>query len=143
MPFFKGICFVEDSSSIHGSYPDILSAYRAKKAWVETLRFNFGLSEGTDINLDVTKTGFKTFVLNLGFVSSNAKYAFWKITNNQEPEVQYTLETAHIPMCEKRYEEILTAPDLCSIFEIPAIKSALPEGQQKSKLNTIINKVLS
>ena len=52
------------------------------------------------------------FMLRAHFVSACARYAFWRLTNCQAPETQYIMETAHIPVCESRHDDILSVPDM-------------------------------
>lgn len=145
LPYFDGVCFDPDANSIYGNYNDEISAYRARKAWVETLKFNFNLEDNFDFLLTVNESDQETFVLSCKFVSATSRYAFWKITNHQAPEAQYVIETAHIPICDERYEEILTAPDLRSIYDLPLTTSANKELVKSSKktLNRIFKKVLA
>ncbi len=141
IPYFEGVCFDPDTDTIHGNYVDELSAYRAKKAWLEALKFNFSLKADSDLIVAIETTEMNSFVLSCRFYSSTAKYAFWKITNNQSPEAQYIIETAHIPICDSRYDEILTAPDLRSVYELSTnSRQSLITG---SKLNEILQKIVS
>ncbi len=142
IPYFEGVCFDPDTDTIHGNYPDEISAYRAKKAWLEALKFNFSLKGGDqDLVVAIEVTEMNSFVLSCRFYSATAKYAFWKITNNQSPEVQYIIETAHIPICDSRYEEILTAPDLRSVYDLTT--TARQNLLTGSKLNDILQKIVS
>ena len=52
------------------------------------------------------------FTLQCEFVSACGRYAFWRLTNNQAPEAQYLIETAHIPNAELREAEFHAASDL-------------------------------
>ena len=140
LPYFEGVCFDPDVNAIYGNYKDEISAYRAKKAWAEALRFNFSLDK-EDIEFKISNSNQDTFVLICSFCSATAKYAFWKITNHQAPEAQYIIETAHIPICDSRYDEILTAPDLKSIYDLPLVTN--PRLSQKIKTPTrTLNKIL-
>lgn len=112
------ICFDPDSGIIIGKYLDELSCYRARKIWSELLEEHFFLQKKTDFEIEITNIENENFFeLKCNFQSACGRYAFWRITNYQSPEVQYLMETAHIPFCESRQEEILMTPDLCSIYE--------------------------
>lgn len=141
IPYFEGVCFDPDTDTIHGNYADEISAYRAKKAWLEAFRFNFSLKGEQDLVLAIETTEMNSFVLSCRFFSSTAKYAFWKITNNQSPEVQYIIETAHIPICNSRYEEILSAPDLRSVYDLT--RSERQNLLTGSKLSEILQKIVN
>jgi hypothetical protein len=143
---FLGVCFNPDSNTIIGNYNDQISAYRARKCWQEALRLHFNLENGSDFKITVHSQSEDIFNISCQFISATARYCFWKITNNQSPEVQYVIETAHIPMCEARYEEILKAPDLKSIYDLPLVtapKKDLVENKKSPKsFSTILRKVL-
>lgn len=140
LPYFEGVCFDADTDTLHGNYTDELSAYRARKGWKESLRLTFGLEDGFDFISVIETSNHNTYVVSCRFISASGKYAFWKITNNRSPESQYVIETAHIPVCDNRYEDILKAPDMRSIFSLVAEKSlSLPREQ--SKLRKILRKI--
>ena len=124
LPRDLGVCFDPDRVVLQGVYPDEISAHRAKRLWSQTLSSHFLLDAENDFRLQVngsTETG--KFVLTCSFLTACGRYAFWRITNNQAPETQYVIETAHIPICSSRHEDILCAPDLHSIHEEPLILS--------------------
>lgn len=98
---------------LRGVYQDELSAHRARKVWRSTLSVNFLLDEGEDITLIVHSDLERgEFQLTCNFLSACARYSFWRLTNDQAPEAQYLIETAHIPFCESKYEELMGAHDL-------------------------------
>ena len=98
---------------LQGVYRDQLSAYRARKVWVETLATNFLLDAGHDYEVSVdSKMTEGMFYLNCAFTSACGRYAFWRLTNEQAPEAQYLLETAHIPNSELCADDFFSAPDL-------------------------------
>jgi hypothetical protein len=119
------VSFDPQTASLEGLYSDEISAYRAKKVWIETLEHTFLLDNGHDFH--ITSTGSiasSEFKIECFFTTACGRYAFWRLTNNQAPEAQYGIETAHIPNAESLYSRILSAPDLdkkkkTAIFEIP------------------------
>ncbi len=120
----EGVCFDQENLTLFGLYNDELSAFRARKEWLSALEANFFLVNDVDVKFDLSpnkETG--RFVLSCSFATACARYAFWRVTNYQAPEAQYIIETAHIPICESRKDEIYTAPDLKSIYETPSILS--------------------
>lgn len=139
---FTGVCFNPDDSSIIGSYSDQISAYRAKKCWQEALRLHFNLENSFDFKTAVDNAAEDKYILTCQFISATARYCFWKITNNQSPEVQYVIETAHIPMCEARYEEILKAPDLKSVYDLPLVNNPSAEFRSASLKNKTFGNIL-
>ena len=140
--YFEGVCFDPDTYTIHGNYSDEVSAHRAKKCWLDILNQQFDIEKDSDLVVFIEPSNCGSFLLNCRFSSASAKYAFWKCTNNQAPEVQYVLETAHIPICDSRYEELLQAPDLRSIFELPMVTNPPLAHRPASKLQKILDKVL-
>lgn len=109
-----GVYFDNDNVMLEGHYEDQLSAYRAKRSWLETLENFFLLEEGEDFFLWVGKkeTPEDGFTLRCRFVTTCGRYAFWRITHDQAPEAQALIETAHIPQSSSRWDEIQSAPDL-------------------------------
>lgn len=103
---------------LQGSYEDQLSAYRARKIWQETFERCFLLDDGHDFECNVISDyESHSFTLRCYFLTACARYAFWRLTNQQAPEAQYMIETAHIPHCESRHTELLCAPDLAPVEE--------------------------
>lgn len=97
-----GVCFDQNEASLEGIYLDELSTYRAKKVWTETLETNFLLEPNYDFLFKVVSDiKDNKFVLKCNFTSACGRYAFWRLTRNQAPEAQYSIETAHIPGSEK------------------------------------------
>lgn len=136
-----GVTFNPDQVTLQGIYSDELSAHRAKKTWIETLEGAFILENRTDIDLAIRDTD-AGYLLECHFLTACARYAFWRLTNNQAPEAQYIIETAHIPLCESRHEEIMTAPDMRSIYDEPLILSGLYRLQKSESLvSDIITKI--
>lgn len=144
--FSSDISFDPDEISLRGVYADQLSAYRAKKIWVETLESCFLLAHGQDFTVGVRSSLEKSeFNLTCQFDSACARYAFWRLTNHQAPEAQYLIETAHIPASNSRHEDFLFAPDMRSAIEQsldPAREKTGPNIQKKSVL-TRLNQTLS
>jgi hypothetical protein len=112
------VCFDPENVRLEGFYGDQISAYRARRMWVEALERCFLLDLGHDfevtVHSDLPNSRFK---LRCEFVTACARYAFWRLTNQQAPEAQYLIETGHIPRCESHYEEFTSAPDLKPLEE--------------------------
>jgi hypothetical protein len=112
------IRFDPDAMTLAGSYADQLSAYRARRAWVDTLENCFLLDLEHDFFLKITSDLDEgRFNLTCSFESACARYAFWRLTNNQAPEAQYLIETAHIPSSESHQDQLMGAPDMRSAIE--------------------------
>lgn len=141
----NGVCFDPENTVLKGYYCDEISAYRARKLWVEALEYNFLLEYGQDFHISIEGDAeIELFVLNCEFLTACARYAFWRITNHQAPEVQYVIETAHIPLCESRHEDILRAPDLRPIKEEPAVINSLAKTELTNKqTESIFRKILA
>lgn len=92
------VIFDVDTLTLAGVYNDEVSAHRAKKRWIQTLQDCFLLDTDTDIKIRVKgDLSNHRYLLSCEFVSSCARYAFWRLTNNHVPEAAYLLEIAHIP----------------------------------------------
>lgn len=114
----EGVTFDPQETSLQGSYVDELSAYRARKGWAEALEAHFLLDAEQDFQTEVkSDLDRNVFTLNCYFHSACARYAFWRLTNNQAPEAQYLIETAHIPQCEAHLDDFIRAPDMMSKLE--------------------------
>jgi len=110
--YLDGVTFDADNVILRGIYSDEISAFRARKMWIETFESSFLLELNHDYKLRVKIDENGKYTLICEFFTACARYAFWRITNNQAPEAQYIIETAHIPVCDSRQNEILHAPDL-------------------------------
>lgn len=114
----EGVSFDPEQITLEGVYTDQISAYRAKKVWLQTFETNFLLEPKHDFALKiVSKFDEKKFVLRCEFLTACARYAFWRLTNHQAPEAQFIIETAHIPNAELRQNDFVGAPDMKSIHE--------------------------
>lgn len=108
-----GVVFDAEAIILEGTYEDELSLFRARKIWRGVLETNFLLDEGYDFRFGVlSKLSEGRFALTCRFLSACGRYAFWRLINHQAPEAQYLIETAHIPHCESRHDDMLSAPDL-------------------------------
>ena len=113
--FSSEILFDKDAITLFARYHDELSAHRAKRIWIETYESHFLLEEDGDYRLEVAKEESELevfFVLRCKFISACARYAFWRITNQQAPEAQYVLETAHIPFTDESWLDFHVSSDL-------------------------------
>jgi hypothetical protein len=129
-----GVCFDPEHVTLEGGYADQLSAYRARKIWAETLAQSFLLERDHDFKLSVIElTNCCRYALRCQFLTACARYAFWRLTNNQAPEAQYIIETAHIPHAEARQEEFWTAPDL-KLKGDPAALAGLEDAISHNKM---------
>jgi hypothetical protein len=107
-----GIWYDPDRIVLEGNYSDQITAYRAKRRWTRAFESNFLLEGNHDFKLSVAQTiESGEFCLKCDFLTACGRYAFWRLTHNQAPEVQFLLETAHIP----------------SVVSFPSMKTALPE----------------
>lgn len=115
-----GVHFDAESVVLIGSYSDELSAFRARRAWVAAFESSFLLDKGHDYELHMlAKAEEHRFYLSCQFLTACGRYAFWRLVNEQVPEVQYLIETAHIASGASRQAEIAAAPDLGDVT--PAI----------------------
>jgi hypothetical protein len=93
-----GLWYDAERLVLEGIYLDEVSAYRAKKSWIKSFELNFLLEEIHDFKV---KVGFDPesarYHVQCMFTSACGRYAFWRLTHHQAPEVQFALETAHLP----------------------------------------------
>lgn len=130
------VLFDLDTLTLVGRYKDELSAHRAKKAWLKTLQDCFLLDNESDIELKITSSEeSQQFLLICEFLSSCARYAFWRLTNNHVPEAAYLLEVAHMP--QSKYQSYSAAPDMRAVVEHEMAKFELQVAEQKSLFQKI------
>lgn len=93
-----GLWYDAEKLILEGIYSDEVSAYRARKSWIKTFEMNFLLEETHDFRV---KVGWDSddgrYHVQCAFTSACGRYAFWRLTHHQAPEVQFCLETAHLP----------------------------------------------
>lgn len=107
------VLFDSEKVTLEGVYTDEISAYRAKRIWTDVFETNFLLDSGDDFAFSTEKEpSDHKFMLICNFRSACGRYAFWRLVNNQAPECQYLIETAHIPDGSAHHYELLRAPDL-------------------------------
>lgn len=96
-----GLWFDSDRLMLEGVYLDEVSAYRARRRWIEALEANFLLEERVDFVMKVRRTqNAGHYSVRCGFLTACGRYAFWRLTHHQAPEVQFLLETAHLAHSE-------------------------------------------
>lgn len=106
-----GLWYDPDRLMLEGVYNDEVTAYRARKRWVSALERNFLLEESLDFNLRVNNARYSSyFKVRCDFLTACGRYAFWRLTHHQAPEVQCLLETAHLPHAP--FEQAKGAPSI-------------------------------
>lgn len=125
----RGLWYDAERLVLEGFYGDEVTAFRAKKRWIEVLESNFLLERGIDFSVTVideampmnsvlsVSTGESTeagtalrYSVRCDFLSACGRYAFWRITHHQAPQVQCLLESAH-----------LAKPTLVRVDTLPAL----------------------
>lgn len=97
-PGMLGLWYDPERLLVEGVYQDEVTAYRARRRWIEALEKNFLLEESLDFSLKVKRSrGGRNFRVRCDFLTACGRYAFWRLTHHQAPEVQFLLETAHLP----------------------------------------------
>jgi hypothetical protein len=113
------VVFDPHSLLLEGLYKDEISAYRARRVWQDALEECFLLDNNRDFHLRIeSQPENSRFFLRCAFRSACARYAFWRLINNQAPEAQYLIESGHIPKSETNSQESACAPDLEQL-EVP------------------------
>jgi hypothetical protein len=113
----KGIWFDPDRIVLEGTYGDQITAYRARKRWIRAFETNFLLEGKHDFEVHVDQAReVDGYVVRCDFLTACGRYAFWRLTHNQAPEVQFLLETAHLPSKVPSPEISLHALDLYDDF---------------------------
>ena len=114
----ESVLFDPHEVSLRGVYNDELSLYRAKKNWATILETNFLLEHEYDYSISrKVESDEGIYTLRCHFLTACGRYAFWRLTNDQAPEAQYLIETAHIPNAESRIDDFKGAPDMRPIYD--------------------------
>lgn len=97
-----GLIYDAETVTLLGKYNDELSAYRARKKWVEVLNSYFLLERDRDYEMFVESDLSESyFVVNCCFSSACGRYAFWRLINHQAPEAEHRLGCASLPSFSK------------------------------------------
>jgi len=122
------IQFCLDTTSLTGFYSDELACYRARRVWKTVFERTFLLKSECDFIMETesSEEG-QPFSLRCFFNSPSGRYALWRLANDQAPESQYTIETAHVPDSEAMHEQLISAPDLVAAGSSPTILHAPDE----------------
>lgn len=88
-----GLSFHADGAALITAFSDELAAYRARKIWVDAFRNYFLLEKDRDYEIWVNPSiqDEQCFVLSACFSSACGRYAFWRLINQQCPEVERKL----------------------------------------------------
>lgn len=140
------VSFDSDSAALEGSYKDELSAFRARKVWIETLENLFLLEKDYDFRTKISGSIEKgTFIVRCDFLTACGRYAFWRVTNDQAPEAQYTIETAHIPNSDTFVGNYISAPDLRKKSDLPLYleKELLRAAKKTWSIKSLIQRLIT
>lgn len=145
-----GLWYDADRLVLEGLYLDEITAYRARKRWMQTLEANFLLEGQHDFRIKVRmvpESG--RYRVRCDFLSACGRYAFWRLTHHQAPEVQYMLETAHLPtvamapgfVALPETEELLEGSSF--ILNTPPVTSRPRAGGALPQVRALVLKVMS
>ena len=140
-----GVSFDSDEISLKAVYADQVSAYRARRVWMDTLEESFLLEAGHDFDTKITSSlAEQRYSLSCNFLSACGRYAFWRLTNNQAPEAQYFIETAHIPDGEHFQKFLPFAEDLHSRALDPLLFQEIEANNfaTKSWLKKLVDRII-
>ena len=141
------ILFDPERVTLDGVYSDELSAHRAKRGWIDALESYFLLDHRKDFSVSVRRAiEHSRFALTCNFTSACARYAFWRLTNQQAPEAQYLIETAHVPRGDSQHERFITAPDMRPTSQLagnePLVLGDI-SGGNSGPLSGLLDKILN
>lgn len=87
-----GLIFDAEGVTLLAQFGDELSAYRARRAWMQVMGSYFLLERGRDFEMSVLSSPESGHhVLNCFFTSACGRYAFWRLINEQAPEAESKL----------------------------------------------------
>jgi len=126
------IQFCLDTTSLTGFYSDELACYRARRVWKTVFERTFLLNSECDFTMETNSDEeAPSFSLRCTFNSPSGRYVLWRLANDQAPESQYTIETAHVPDSESMHDQLVSAPDLVAAGSSPTI---LQEPEETTRL---------
>jgi hypothetical protein len=126
-----GLWYDPDRLMLEGVYNDEVTAYRARKRWINALERHFLLEDSLDFNLIVNNAQDSSYYkVRCDFLTACGRYAFWRLTHHQAPEVQCLLETAHLPNTPF---EGASAPDAFCEIDAETLSSLSNPSNQKSR----------
>ncbi len=139
---FGSISFNPDAYTIVGKYFDEISLFRAKKFWAQAFEDVFLLEKQHDFKFSAQKSSDSNeFTLSCQFLSACGRYAFWRINNNQNPEVKYLIEVSHMPSTFQNYDEIINSMPK---FNITTDSDILNNVEEKTNnISEILKKIVS
>jgi hypothetical protein len=112
MPEGLGLWYDAERLILEGAYLDEITAYRARRRWIETFEMNFLLEASHDFGIKVVPQDEDgRFFVRCAFLTACGRYAFWRLTHHQAPDVQFLLETAHLPfaaVCPSRIDSFVS-----------------------------------
>lgn len=138
---FGYVSYSSEKYIIMGEYSNELLLFRAKKFWALVLQDTFLLENITDFKFQVKKNS-KLNIYNLicTFKSACGRYAFWRISNDQNPEVKYIIETAHLTSTADNYDSLLNkVPN----FTLSSDSSIMEDIEDKANnISDILKKIV-
>jgi hypothetical protein len=146
-PGMLGLWYDPERLVVEGVYQDEVTAYRARRRWIEALGKNFLLEEGLDFSLKVRRSrGGRSFRVRCDFLTACGRYAFWRLTHHQAPEVQFLLETAHLPHTVPSFSQVEDDFELESFSSPPQVcddRGELHQDHNDESLRAVIQRVVS
>ena len=86
------LAYDAEAVSLIGSFGDELSAYRARKTWMDVFTNFFLLERERDYDMEIEwDEDLDCFILDCTFSSACGRYAFWRLINHQAPEAEQVL----------------------------------------------------
>lgn len=150
-----GLIYDADAVTLTAHYADQVTAYRARRVWIEVLSSYFLLEEERDYDIFVdTIVDYEHFQIQCIFLSACGRYAFWRLINHQAPEAEAKLgESAQVP--SKRLGGFLSSLFQSSAgYEQPVDTAELPwvitaleqqdeERRARESKDTMLKRILS
>jgi len=135
-PSGLGLWYDAERLLLEGVYLDEITAYRARRRWIKTLEANFLLECDHDFSMKVfAEDKGERYVVRCSLLTACGRYAFWRLTHHQAPEVQFLLETAHLPCMSVRptSAEAFLSDDMADlrslVFQPPTSSTQADDGE--------------
>jgi hypothetical protein len=91
-----GLVFDADNIALVGKFTDEISAYRARRSWIDVTKNYFLLESKRDFEMTIRYSEDGLYVVSCAFHSACGRYAFWRLVNRQAPEAEAKLYTPNM-----------------------------------------------
>lgn len=108
------LTFSQNEMSLSMQFVDEISAYRARRKWIELLKVQLLVDHEEDFQISIKKESDSIWNMHCEFTSSCGRYAFWRIMNKKDSKITNELlqqKEGFLSRMLWSLVELWTAPD--------------------------------